>query len=664
MPATSNKAIKAGEAFVELFADDSQFSQTLNRAKVKFTSFVGLIKTAGLGNIIKQFGVGGLIGAFGVSLKSLGTQITALGKRSALMGGSIALAFGIVTVASVKYLNQVNRMAMRTDSTTESVSRLAYALEQVGVELDDMQDIQEDLRERTLKGAMGAVDQANALKQMGVSAQTFTKLNIDEKMLLIAETFEKLNTPLEKTNFLLALFGDSSASRVLPLLVKGSKELRESYARAGNVGRIVSTEDAKKATQALHNLNMVLDSIKTTLLEVGIAVLTLGDDSGETLQIIMNYLKMARDWIKENRRLVAAIVIIGVVLLAVGLVLIAVGSLFTALGATIAGVMTTIMALGPIIAAIGVPLIVVVAILAVVATAIIGIGYLLVKYTDIGKKFAEVWSAGFRDIRRTFELLFRGMFGAFKHGDFNLMGQIFVTSFAIAMTQLQLSAMKTWNELMNYLVDRVKDAASTILYVFNSMGVRIHSWMLQLVRGLVSAALFVVEKIDKAIPGEGLKAQIDELKQAQAELDTRIAQREKEKLTIKDEANRDVENWDANRKARQIHQVGNVQDEINRMMKVLEALVEKAERPIELPEPAKQPVPNFLMRQQPMMGLDMRVSQLGDSVRGLFDSADFRGALGIGPANSYAKQSVDLQQKMFLELQKIRAGVDGANVFV
>ena len=48
---------------------------------------------------------------------------------------------------------------------------------------------------------------------------------------------------------------------------------------------------------------------------------------------------------------------------------------------------------------------------------------------------------------------------------------------------------------------------------------------------------------------------------------------------------------------------------------------------------------------------------LGDSVRGLFQSADFQGALGLGPANSYAKQQLDTQQAIVTEIKGLRTDI-------
>lgn len=661
MADSSANAIKAGQAFVELFADDSQFTQSMTNAKVKFTSFVGLVKTAGIGGIFKQFGIGGLVTAFGVSLKRMGHMLASFGKQVATVGGSLVLAFGVATIASVRYFDSINKTAIATDSSAESVSRLAFALEQNGGQLDDIKDIQEDLRERTLNAAKGSAQQAAAFQQMGIEASEFAKLDIDERIARIAETFEQLQSPIERTNFLLALFGDSSANKVLPLLKRGAADLRAAFKQAQDTGAVVNTEDAKRATEAHKQLTLVLTALKGVMFEVVAAVFAFNGETGSGMQDILAYIKQFREWVRENKGLVRLIVAAVVLMTALGIALYITGSAFAAMGAIITGVVVVtkvlIALIGGLIGLVGL-----LSIKFIIVAAIVGaLIYAFLKLTGLGEKLKEIFSRTFADIGKTFSDMWGGILNAIKKGDLELAWKIVTTGLLLNWKFLVLGLFEAWHKFLNTFEFGFRDAIAGVRLLANIVFSEIKITFLELVDAVIDGIIRVIQASNEVVKLQVFNELLVSLVKLRGEVGKVLNQVQKEKKLTEARLIEENEAKKKERLAEQEKAKEPISGRILELMNELKRLNAEAAKPA---PPIPVPLPVAPMPHLPGQDINKQLDKLADSTKGLFQSADFQGSLGLGEANSYAKQQVDLQKQMLGELKNVRLAIEGAGVFV
>ena len=102
------QGIRAGRAFVELFADDSKLVRGLRQAERRLR-------------------------AFGDSIRNFGFKLTALG--SAMLAPLVASA-----KLFIGYGDQVAKMAKRTGLSVEALSELQYAAGQSGVEVATLEN--------------------------------------------------------------------------------------------------------------------------------------------------------------------------------------------------------------------------------------------------------------------------------------------------------------------------------------------------------------------------------------------------------------------------------------------------------------------------------------------------------------------------------------------
>jgi methyl-accepting chemotaxis protein len=166
---TSAGAIKAGEAFFKITGDDQELRKLLNKNIDRIKRFGQTIRNIGIG----VAGAGGLV---------------------------LAPLVGLFKTSLDKAAN-TEKLAQRLDSTAESISRVGYAADITGVQIEDWVKAAEKMNEAALKSAKGGVDQSIAFLKMGVSAQDFVKMGLEDKLLLVADALEKAENPLEKHKY-------------------------------------------------------------------------------------------------------------------------------------------------------------------------------------------------------------------------------------------------------------------------------------------------------------------------------------------------------------------------------------------------------------------------------------------------------------------------------
>lgn len=101
----------------------------------------------------------------------------------------------------------------------------------------------------------------------------------------------------------------------------------------------------------------------------------------------------------------------------------------------------------------------------------------------------------------------------------------------------------------------------------------------------------------------------------------------------------------------QLNEVNRIRREREFLQLELTGLVKKANAPAEKPE-AKTQGGGMWFRELRTMSLEDRTKRFGDAVRGTFQSADYAGTLGIGPASEIAKQQVRATEKVVAKIDR------------
>ena len=264
-------AIRAGRAFVELFADDTKLTRAL-------TAAAGRLKQFGLSTAKVGAGVGGM-GAAALA------PITASFKEAVENG------------------RDIGRIADRFKLSTESVSGLAYAFESVGASLDEFGGTLDGIGAKIAAAADGGDE---TFRRLGLNARALINLPVDKQLELLADRFTQIKNPIDRANIAQEMFG-SAGLKLLPILEKGAAGFSELRGEAEDTGAIVSGEQAKQAQQIWANYTAVLRSVKYALLEVGKALLPQASDIKEVAGQIRVVSRGLGQWIRDNKGLVLAV---------------------------------------------------------------------------------------------------------------------------------------------------------------------------------------------------------------------------------------------------------------------------------------------------------------------------------------------------------------------
>ena len=285
MPAAS--AIRAGRAYVELFADDSQLIRGLKSAQQRLLAF------------------GKYVDVVGAGIAAAGAAITA---------PFLAAAQQFATAGDA-----VQKLGARTGIAAETLSQLGYAAGQSGSSLEGLG--------RGLKAMQKTITDGVAnFGGLGISLEELRQLSPEQQFLVLADKISQIEDPTRRAALAMEFFGKSGVE-LLPLLNEGSSGITKLMREADSLGLTMSQEAAEGAAA----LGDAQDRLKKAL---GAVTFVIGGALAPALTDFFNLMAQAvawgGQWVRENEELLRTIFMVGV---ALGVV----GSAITALGATIAG---------------------------------------------------------------------------------------------------------------------------------------------------------------------------------------------------------------------------------------------------------------------------------------------------------------------------------------
>ena len=293
--AASSSAIRAGRAFVEVFADDSKLAKGLHSAEKKLK-------------------------AFGQATREIGTKMMAV-------GAAITAPLAASAHAFVKAGSQMAEMSERTGATVEALSALKFAAAQSDVEIEELE---KGLRkmQRTIYQAAGGSHTANlALTRLGISVSELSKLEPDQQFRRIAEALSKVEDPAVRTGLAMEIFG-RSGTMMLPMMAQGAAGLDKMASEAARLGLVMSTQDAQGARnleRRMSVLTMVLGGVRNAVGSALVPTMT------DLAQKMIGAGAAVAKWVRQHKELVVQVFRTGGIIIGVGGALVGLGYAFEGL---------------------------------------------------------------------------------------------------------------------------------------------------------------------------------------------------------------------------------------------------------------------------------------------------------------------------------------------
>src|SRR5690606_10854117 len=195
-------------------------------------------------------------------------KITADAKK---MGAAIGVAFaGAMTAVAwgvrntIKEIDQLSLMSQQIGVTTESLSGLRYAAEQMaGVSEGQFDMALRRMTRRITEAADGAGPAAAALRALGLSAEDLAKLSPDEQFRRLADAMKQTEDQGTRLRATMAIF-DTEGMPLVNMLKEGAEGIRQFEEEANRLGVTIDEQTAAAARAFGTELN-TLNAIKNGL---------------------------------------------------------------------------------------------------------------------------------------------------------------------------------------------------------------------------------------------------------------------------------------------------------------------------------------------------------------------------------------------------------------
>ncbi len=307
----SSKGIRAGRAFVELFADDRRLVRGLRAAERK-------------------------IKAFGAGVRNLGLKMAGMG--AAVLAPMIGAAKAFSAMG-----DQVAKMAKRTGLSVETLSELRFVASQTGTEFESLENGFRRMQRSVYDAGRGLSTAVDALADLGLSFEDLDGLSPEKQFKLLADRIGQIEDPTTKAAVAMSLFG-RTGTNLLPMFAAGSKGIEELQAQARQLGLTMSSEDARAAEEFTDALDALWKVVKMGVFRVGAA---LAPALQQLATVFTQIAIKTSAWIDANRGMIvtfakvaAAVVAGGAALAVLGVAISAAGSMFGALATILSVVLS------------------------------------------------------------------------------------------------------------------------------------------------------------------------------------------------------------------------------------------------------------------------------------------------------------------------------------
>jgi hypothetical protein len=384
----STSSIRAGRAFVELFADDSKLVRGLRRAEKKLRAF------------------GDSIRGFGLKLAGLGSAMLAPLAASAKLFSS--------------YGDQVAKMAKRTGLSVETLSELRFVASQTGTEFESLEMAFRKMQRSIYDAGRGLSTQVDALTDLGLTFQDLDGLSPEDQFKRLADRIGQIEDPTTRAAIAMTLFG-RTGTNLLPMFAAGSAGIEALQEQARALGLTMSAEDAKAAEDFTDALDRLWKVVRMGAFNVGAALAPVLQGMADTMTRLV---VMVSDWIKQNRRIIVTVLKVAAAVLVAGVALIALGSLISGVAAAVGMLASIITGVGAALGALAGAIMFLVSPIGVVITALGVLGAYLLKNTGIAGQALDWLGDRFSELKDTAMKAYQGMADALAAGDLGLAAKI------------------------------------------------------------------------------------------------------------------------------------------------------------------------------------------------------------------------------------------------
>lgn len=214
-------------------------------------------------------------------LRNTANQLAKVGAAAVAAGA--ALVAGLYVKGS-QAIDAQAKLARQLGTTTAAVQGLSRSAELGGVAQGKMESALRSHTKRLGDAVNGTGEASKAYKQLGLDARELSKIPLDERLAVIADAVNGLNTAAEKSSALDKLM--SGGRRMINMFEGGGDSIRAARKDVEDFGLAVSDVDAAKveaANDAMTAMGVTMKSVANTIaIELSPYVQAVGDQFGKS----------------------------------------------------------------------------------------------------------------------------------------------------------------------------------------------------------------------------------------------------------------------------------------------------------------------------------------------------------------------------------------------
>ena len=423
----SARGIRAGRAFVELFADDSKLVRGLRRAEKRLKAFGDRIRN------------------FGLKIAGLGTAML-----TPMLGA--AKAFSSMG-------DQVAKMAKRTGLSVEALSELRFVASQTGTEFESLEMGFRRMQRSIYDAGRGLSTAKDALADLGLRFEDLDGLSPEEQFKLLGEAISRIEDPTKKAAIAMTLFG-RTGTNLLPMFARGAKGIEELQEEARRLGLTMSAEDAKAAEDFTDALDKLWKVVKMGVFRVGAALAPVLQRLTDTITGVATKISA---WIDENRQLIVTVMQVAAAILAGGLAIAALGTVITGLGSALGVLITVVTGVATVFKLLAGVIAFLLSPIGLVIAAVAALGAYLVYATGMGGKALTWLGEKFNVLKEDALTAYQGIADALAAGDIALAAKILWLTLKMEWQRGINFLEKAWLNFRNFFIRIGYDAWSGLL---------------------------------------------------------------------------------------------------------------------------------------------------------------------------------------------------------
>ena len=435
MPSAS--LIRAGQVFVEIFANDKRLIQGLNAASKR--------------------------------LKAWGQSVSAMGQR--MLAGGLAAGGGLFGAANLaaSMADTLDKASLRTGISVERLSELGYAAEQSGADLATLEAGVRRMQRAIAEAADGSASAQEALAYLGLSVQQLAGLSPDQQFMLIADRLSRIADPTLRAAAAMELFG-RSGTQLLPMMANGVEGIEALTQRARDLGLVMAAEDAAAAVAFGDLLVDLWKTMRQAVFYIGAAAVPVLQNLAENL---LQVARAVAAWFNRNRELIRVVTIATGIVIGAGAAITAFGYAVSAVGMLLGGLATAVSIASSVIGAL-------ISVIGFIATpvgaavaALASLAGYLIYASGVGGKALRWLGEQFSALREWAIATWQGIADAIAAGDLQLAVKIAWLAIKLEW-QRGISALMTWwrnftGFFSDFAVNAFYTAAETAAWLWYTM---------------------------------------------------------------------------------------------------------------------------------------------------------------------------------------------------